>query len=162
MRRAKSRWLVMAGLLAIVAISGLFAAGCQDDQEPAAQQAAEVGAPQAVEGGTQAVGGSEILHVDVATFDAEVMGSSIPVLVDFYADWCGPCRALHPTLEELAAEYAGRVKVVQVNVDESGDLASRYNVRGIPALFVIKGGQTVDQTVGLQSKADLARMLNKH
>ena len=65
-------------------------------------------------------------------------------------------------LEELAAEYAGRVKIVQVNVDENGDLASRYNVRGIPALFVINGGQTVDQTVGLQSKADLARMLNKH
>lgn len=162
MRTVKSRWLMVAGLLTVVALVGLFAAGCEDDQEPAAQQPAEVEAPQTADEGAKAVGTSEIVRVDAATFDAEVINSSIPVLVDFYADWCGPCRALHPTLEELAAEYAGRVKIVQVNVDENGDLASRYNVRGIPALFVIKGGQTVDQTVGLQSKADLARMLNKH
>ncbi len=162
MRTLKSRWMTLAGLVAIVVLFGLLAAGCEDDQEPAAQRPAEGEAPQTADEGAEAVGTSEIVRVDAATFESEVIGSSIPVLVDFYADWCGPCRALHPTLEELAAEYAGRVKIVQVNVDENGDLASRYNVRGIPALFVIKGGQTVDQTVGLQSKADLARMLKKH
>ena len=96
-------------------------------------------------------------HITEARFDAEVLQSSIPVFVDFYAEWCGPCKAIAPIVEELAKEYAGRVKVVEVNVDEEGALGSRYGVMSIPTLFFFKGGKPVDQHVGAIGKRDLKK-----
>ncbi len=108
---------------------------------------------------TQATG--QIIAVTEETFESEVLQADVPVLVDFSADWCGPCRMLHPTLENIAEKYAGRAKVVQVDVDQAGSLAASYGVRGIPALFVFKGGQVVDQTVGLQPESNLTAMLDR-
>jgi thioredoxin 1 len=90
-----------------------------------------------------------------ATFDAEVRQSPLPVVVDFWAEWCGPCRQIGPALEELAAQYAGKVKIVKVNVDENPDSPARLGVRGIPALFLFKDGQVVSNKVGAAPKAAL-------
>ncbi len=95
-------------------------------------------------------------------FDAEVLTSTEPVLVDFWAEWCGPCRMMNPTVEAVAAEYAGRVRVGKLNVDENNQVAARYNIRGIPTLLLFKGGQVVEQRVGAIGKADLQKMLDAH
>ena len=92
--------------------------------------------------------GLGVLEVSDATFDQEVLQSEQPVLVDFWAVWCGPCKALAPTLDALAAKYAGQLKVAKVNVDQNGATPSRYGIRGIPALLFFKGGKVADQIVG--------------
>ncbi|MGA2216576.1 MAG: thioredoxin [Terracidiphilus sp.] len=92
--------------------------------------------------------GSGVLEVNDATFDQEVLKSEQPVLVDFWAVWCGPCKAIAPTVDAVAANYAGRLKVTKVNVDENGATPSRYGIRGIPALLFFKGGKVADQVVG--------------
>jgi thioredoxin 1 len=90
-----------------------------------------------------------------STFDAEVRNSDIPVVVDFWAEWCGPCKMIGPALEELSAEYEGRVKIVKVNVDENPSAPAQMGVRGIPALFLFKDGQVVSNKVGAAPKAAL-------
>jgi len=90
-----------------------------------------------------------------ATFDAEVKGSDIPVVVDFWAEWCGPCKQIGPALEELSSEYAGRVKIAKVDVDSNPDTAAAMGVRGIPALFIFKDGQVVSNRAGAAPKAAL-------
>lgn len=90
-----------------------------------------------------------------ATFDAEVRQSDIPVIVDFWAEWCGPCRMIGPALEELSEAYAGRVKIAKVNVDENPASPAQLGVRGIPALFLFKNGQVVSNKVGAAPKASL-------
>ncbi len=140
-----------------VTVLVVFAAGCGQQQQA---QATDTEETLMTDQETQAAQG-EIVAATTQTFGREVLQASEPVLVDFTADWCGPCRALHPTLEKLAADYAGRAKVVQVNVDEAGELAMRYGVRGIPALFVFKGGEVVDQTVGLQPESQFRAMLDR-
>jgi thioredoxin 1 len=90
-----------------------------------------------------------------ATFDEVVRQSDIPVVVDFWAEWCGPCKQIGPALEELSDEYAGRVKIVKVNVDENPQSPGQMGVRGIPALFLFKGGEAVDQKIGAAPKAAL-------
>jgi thioredoxin 2 len=96
-----------------------------------------------------------------ATFAAEVERSPLPVLLDLWAPWCGPCQMLAPVLEELATELAGRVRVGKLNVDENPRTASRFNVRGIPTLLVLRAGQEVDRIVGVQPKAEIARRLQR-
>ncbi len=90
-----------------------------------------------------------------ATFDAEVRQSDIPVVVDFWAEWCGPCKMIGPALEELSAEYEGKVKIVKVNVDENPMSPGQLGVRGIPALFMFKGGEVVSNKIGAAPKAAL-------
>jgi thioredoxin 1 len=99
--------------------------------------------------------GANTVAVTDASFDAEVRQSSIPVVVDFWAEWCGPCRMIGPALEELAGQYAGRVKIVKVNVDENPESPAALGVRGIPAMFLFKDGQVVSNKVGAAPKAAL-------
>ncbi len=98
---------------------------------------------------------ANITNVNAAGWESDVLKSTQPVLADFWAEWCGPCRAIAPILEELAGEMAGKLKIVKVNVDEAPELAQRYNVRSIPTLLVLKGGQVAGQMVGAMPKAAL-------
>ncbi len=104
---------------------------------------------------------SSVKHVSQATFSREVLQSTVPVLVDFYADWCGPCRRLGPTLEHLAAEFAGRVKIVKVDVDVEQELASQFQVESIPTLAFVAGGNLIGKTAGLVPEAGLRQALNQ-
>jgi len=101
-------------------------------------------------------------HVDASNFQAEVLQSATPVLVDFWAEWCGPCKAIAPVLEQLSGELAGKLKIVKVNVDEAPELAQQFGIRSIPTLFVIKGGTVVDQKMGAMSKAQFSAWLQPH
>lgn len=95
------------------------------------------------------------------TFQTEVLGSEVPVLVDFWAEWCGPCRQIGPALEELASEYEGKIKIAKVNVDENPDLPARFGVRGIPALFMFKDGELVSNRAGAAPKASLKSWIDE-
>ncbi|MEW5739639.1 MAG: thioredoxin [Myxococcota bacterium] len=96
-----------------------------------------------------------------ASFKSEVLDSNVPVLVDFWATWCAPCRAIAPTLEELATQYKGKVKIAKVDVDENQQVAQQYGIRSIPTLLLFKGGKVVDQLVGPVPKAKLEDSLKK-
>jgi len=98
-------------------------------------------------------------QVTDSNFEAEVLNCDQPVLVDFWAPWCGPCRGISPIIEELAQEYAGQVKIVKMNVDENPTTPSKYGIRAIPTLILFKGGQVIEQITGAVSKSSLKQML---
>src|ERR1700727_181130 len=100
------------------------------------------------------------LEITDANFDELVLKSDKPVLVDFWAEWCGPCRMMTPTIDAIASEYQGKAKVGKLNVDDNGQTAMRYQIRGIPALLLFKDGKVVDQRVGAVGKSDLQKMLD--
>jgi len=105
---------------------------------------------------------ANVINVTDANFDQEVLQSDVPVLVDFWAAWCGPCKMIAPTVESLASEYAGQLKVAKLDVDANMGSAMRYNIRGIPTLLLFKGGRVVDMRVGAVPKAELVRMITPH
>jgi thioredoxin 1 len=105
--------------------------------------------------------GSAVLEVSDATFDQDVLQSEQPVLVDFWAVWCGPCKAIAPIVDDLATSFAGKLKVAKVDVDRNSATPSRFGIRGIPALLIFKGGKVVDQIVGYVPREVIEEKLNR-
>ncbi|MDJ0658456.1 MAG: thioredoxin [Crocosphaera sp.] len=105
---------------------------------------------------------SAAVPVTDSSFKADVLESDVPVLVDFWAPWCGPCRMVAPVVDEIAEQYSGQVKVVKLNTDENPNTASQYGIRSIPTLMIFKGGQRVDMVVGAVPKTTLASTLEKY
>jgi thioredoxin 1 len=106
--------------------------------------------------------GNDTLTFTDTTFDKDVLASDVPVLVDFWAEWCGPCRMMGPTIDQVATEYSGKIKVGKVDVDSNQQTASRYGIRGIPTLLLFKDGKIVEQKVGAIGKPEFLKMLEKH
>lgn len=108
------------------------------------------------------MGGANTVEVGAANWKQEVEDAAIPVLVDFWAPWCGPCRAIAPVLDQLATEMAGKIKICKVNVDDNQDIAAKFGVMSIPTLLVLKKGAVQEQMVGAVPKATLVAKLSKH
>ncbi|HZS52383.1 MAG TPA: thioredoxin [Bryobacterales bacterium] len=106
--------------------------------------------------------GANVLNFTDASFDSDVLKSDVPVLVDFWAEWCGPCRMMSPTIDAIASEYAGKAKVGKLNVDDNPATAGRFQIRGIPTLLLFKGGAVAEQLVGAVGKDKVQSILNKH
>jgi thioredoxin 1 len=106
--------------------------------------------------------GNDTLTFTDSTFDTDVINSEVPVLVDFWAEWCGPCRMMGPTVDQVATEYSGKVKVGKIDVDSNQQTAARYGIRGIPTLLLFKDGKIVEQKVGAIGKPEFQKMLEKH
>jgi thioredoxin 1 len=103
-----------------------------------------------------------VVHVNDSNFDAEVLKSNLPVLVDFFAEWCGPCRMIGPVVEEISNELAGKLKVVKINVDEATAVAGQFNVMSIPTLLIFKQGKVAEQMVGAMPKQNLLAKIKPH
>jgi thioredoxin 1 len=106
--------------------------------------------------------GNDTLTFTDSTFDTDVLTSEVPVLVDFWAEWCGPCRMMGPTVDQVATEYSGKIKVGKLDVDSNQQTAARYGIRGIPTLLLFKDGKIVEQKVGAIGKPEFQKMLEKH
>jgi thioredoxin 1 len=105
---------------------------------------------------------SQIIHITPANWKAEVIESATPVLVDFWAEWCGPCKAIAPILEELSGELTGQMKIVKVDIDTNRDIATQFSIRSIPTLLIFKAGEVKGQIVGSMGKAQLKERLSAH
>lgn len=103
---------------------------------------------------------SDIVHVSDASFETDVLGSDLPVLVDFWAEWCGPCKMIAPVLDEISKDYDGKIKICKLDVDANGDTAAKFGVRGIPTLMVFKGGKAEATKVGALSKTQLVEFVD--
>jgi len=103
---------------------------------------------------------ANVMEFNGDNFDSEVVKSDVPVLVDFWAPWCGPCKMIGPIIEELAGEFGDKVKIGKINVDNNQDLAAKFGIRGIPTVMLFKGGESVNSFVGVRPKEDLAAALN--
>lgn len=101
------------------------------------------------------------ITITTENFEEEVLKSSLPVLIDFWATWCGPCKMIAPTVEEIAEEYEGKIKVGKVNVDEEGELAEAFGITSIPTLVLMKNGKAADMMVGLRSKSEIVKMFEE-
>ena len=106
--------------------------------------------------------GANTIEITDSNFESEVLKSNVPVLIDFWAAWCGPCRALAPAVEAIADQYKGRVKVGKLDVDVNGSTSARFNIRGIPTLLLFKDGQVREQLVGLVDKSKISEAIDKH
>jgi thioredoxin 1 len=154
MKRTRAARRATVGL-ATIALAALLLAGCAESP-PEPNGATPAAQPTA--GGTSHA--SAPVQLTAASFDHQVLHSDKPVLVDFYATWCGPCKRMEPIIHELAGDYAGRVVVAQLDVDQAQDIATRYGVQYLPTFAVFKGGEVVEQVVGAQSKEALAAKLD--
>ena len=103
----------------------------------------------------------KVIHLNDTTFEADVLQSDLPCLVDFWAPWCGPCKAIGPVISELATQFEGKVKIAKMNVDESPATPGKYGIRAIPTLILFKGGKVIDQVTGAVGKAQLVAMIDK-
>lgn len=103
----------------------------------------------------------KVLHISDNDFETKILKGSLPSLVDFWAPWCGPCKAIAPVIDELAAEFEGKVQIVKMNVDDNPATPGKYGIRAIPTLILFKGGEVVDQITGAVGKAQLTTLLNK-
>ncbi len=103
-----------------------------------------------------------VMVISKDNFEEEVLKSDKTVLVDFWAPWCGPCRAVGPIVDELAGEYAGKAKVSKLNVDDEGEIAAKFRVMSIPTIMIFKDGEVVEKVIGARSKSELASLINKH
>ncbi|MGI6077621.1 MAG: thioredoxin [Fastidiosipilaceae bacterium] len=100
-----------------------------------------------------------VIQVNSSNFDSEVLQSDVPVLVDFFAEWCGPCKMMSPILDELANEVGAKAKVAKINVDENPELSQQFNVMSVPTLYVVKNGEVVNKVIGARPKAELLKLL---
>jgi len=105
---------------------------------------------------------ANVAQVSDASFEGDILKSSVPVLVDFWAPWCGPCRSVAPIVDDLATQYAGKLKVAKVNVDESSDVAMRYQVTSIPTFILFKNGQVADRALGALPKSEFVKLIDRN
>jgi thioredoxin 1 len=105
---------------------------------------------------------ANVRHISDAEFESAVMQSPVPVFIDFWAPWCGPCRIVGPIIDEIASEYAGKISVVKINVDDNPAVAQQFMVSSIPTLMLFKGGQMVDRALGAMPKAELQKMIDRN